>query len=67
MDTSEYASIDSRRSRYHSTSAPEKALRRPSVATLYPASMTAAVSDAAGDAGVPATSDGAARQTEDVV
>lgn len=25
---------------YHSTSAPEKALRRPSVATLYPANMT---------------------------
>lgn len=55
---------------YHPTSAPEKALRRPSVAMLYPASMTRArgvVPASSGEATDPTTSDGAARQTEDVV
>lgn len=55
---------------YHPTSAPEKALRRPSIATLYPASMTRArgvVPASGGEAADPTTSDGAARQTEDVV
>lgn len=51
---------------YHPTSAPEKALRRPSAATLYPGSMKR-MCERGRDAADPTTSDGAARQTEDVV